>query len=92
MKAELVLKYEEKERLLQSAPENSPAHSVLAGAQADSRQPELVAMMCDKSAAADLLQIAEQHCGSAWRAINSQMKRLGVLKSGFGETKQRCRR
>jgi hypothetical protein len=92
MKAELVLKYEEKERLLQSAPENSPAHSVLAGAQAHSRQPELVAIMCDEKAASELLKVAQQHCGSAWRAIKSQVKRLGLLKSGFGETKQRCRR
>jgi hypothetical protein len=80
MKAEIILKYEEKERLLQSIPENSPARYILTSARFDSRQPELVAMICDEEAASELLQVAEQHCGSAWRAINCQVKRLGMLR------------
>ncbi len=81
MKIEIILKQEEKERLLLSTAENSPACSVLAGAQSASHQPELVAMMCDESAAAELLELAQQHCGSAWRAIHSQARRLGLLTS-----------
>lgn len=87
MKVEIILKYEEKERLLRSTPENSPACSVLAGAQSASYQPELVAMMCDERAAAEILELAQQHCGSAWRAINWQMRRLGMLAFSFDETK-----
>ena len=87
MTAEIIVKYEEKERLLQSAPENSPAHSVLAGAQADSRQPELVAILCDEKAASELLKVAQQHCGSAWRAINCQVRRLGMFRASFGDAK-----
>jgi hypothetical protein len=83
----IILKQEERERLLRSTAENSPASSVLTHAQSDSRQPELVAMMCDEIAAADLLKLAQQHCGSTWRAINWQMRRLGMLASSFGETK-----
>jgi hypothetical protein len=87
MKAKLVLKYEERERLLQSIPENSPARSVLTSAQSDSRQPELVAITCDEKSASELLKVAQQHCGSAWRAINSQVRRLGMLRSSFGDAK-----
>jgi hypothetical protein len=87
MNAEIILKYEEKERLLRSTPENSPARSALTSAQFDSRQPELVALICDENAVSDLLQVAEQRCGSAWRAINCQVKRLGMLRSRFCETK-----
>ena len=87
MKVEIILKYEEKERLLRSTVENSPASSVLAGAQPASHQPELVAMMCDEIAAAELLELAQQHCGSAWRAINWQMRRLGMPACSFGDAK-----
>jgi hypothetical protein len=89
MKIEIILKYEEKERLLRSTAETSPACSVLTSAQSASRQPELVAIICDEIAAAELLELAHQHCGSAWRAINWQMKRLGMLAcaSSFSETK-----
>jgi hypothetical protein len=72
MKVEIILKYEEKELLLRSIAENSQACSVLAGAQSASHQPELVAMICDEIEAAEILELAQQHCGSAWRAINSQ--------------------
>ena len=85
MKLELILKAEEKRRLLRSAAENSQACSILAGAHSASHQPELVAMMCDEIEAEEILELAQQHCGSAWRAINRQMRRLGMLSSRFGE-------
>jgi predicted DNA-binding protein (UPF0251 family) len=85
MKIEIILKAEEKERLLRTIAENSQACSVLAGAQSDSHQPELVAMTCDELEAAEILELAQQHCGSAWRAINWQMRRLGMLSSSVGE-------
>ena len=81
MKAEIILKSEEKERLLQLAPENSPARFVLTGARLDNNQPELVVINCDEQAAYALLEVAAPHCGSAWRAMNYQMSRLGLLKS-----------
>ena len=87
MKAEIILKYEEKEHLLRTTAENSQAYSVLAGAQSARHQPELVAIMCDEIEAAEILELAQQHCGSAWRAIHSQVRRLGVLRSSFGEAK-----
>jgi hypothetical protein len=87
MKVEIILKAEGKERLLRTTAENSQACSVLAGAQSASYQPELVAMMCDEIEAAEILELAQQHCGSAWRAINSQTRRLGMLRSRFGEAK-----
>jgi hypothetical protein len=85
MKIEIILKAEEKEHLLRTTAENSQACSVLAGAQSAGHQPELVTMMCDEIEAAEILELAQQHCGSAWRAINWQMKRLGMLSSSFGE-------
>ena len=85
MKIEIILKAEEKERLLRTTAEHSHACSVLAGAHSVSHQPELVAMVCDELEAAEILEIAQQHCGSAWRAINWQMRRLAMLSSSFGE-------
>ena len=79
MTAEIILKYEEKERLLQSAPENSPVRSILASARSDSNQPALVIVSCDEQAASGLLDLAQRHCGSAWRVMNYQMTRLGLL-------------
>jgi hypothetical protein len=87
MKIEIILKGEEKERLLLSTAENSHACSVLAAAQSASHQPELVAMICDEIEAAEILELAQQHCGSAWRAIHSQVRRIGMLSSRFGEAK-----
>ena len=87
MKIEIILKAEEKERLLRTTAENSQACSVLARAQSASHQPELVAMMCDEIEAAEILKLAQQHCGSAWRAIHSQVRRLGMLRSSFGDAK-----
>jgi hypothetical protein len=81
MKAEIILKSEEKERLLQLAPENSPARFVLTRARPDNNQPELVVINCDEQAASALLEVAAPHCGSAWRVMNYQMTRLGLLKS-----------
>ena len=79
MTAEIILKYDEKERLLQIAPENSPARSVLTSARSDNNQPELVFVTCDEQAASDLLELAERHCGSAWRVMDYQMRRLGLV-------------
>ena len=93
MKIEIILKAEEKERLLLSTAENSQACSVLARAQSASHQPELVAMICDEIEAAEILDLAQQHCGSAWRAINWQMRRLGMFSSSFGgKEPDSCRR
>ena len=85
MKIEIILKAEEKERLLLSTAENSHACSVLAAAQSASHQPELVTMICDEIEAAEILELAQQHCGSVWRAINWQMRRLGMLSFSFDE-------
>ena len=81
MNAEIILKYDEKEQLLQRTPEDSPAHSVLTGARPDNNQPELVVFSCNEQAAYALLEVAERHCGSAWRVMHYQMTRLGLLKS-----------
>jgi hypothetical protein len=87
MKAEIILKQEERERLLRSTPENSAACYVLISAQSDARQPGLVAITCDEKSVSELLKVAQQHCGSAWRAIHCQVRRLGMLRSSFGEAK-----
>jgi hypothetical protein len=87
MKVEIILKYEEKELLLRSTPDNSVACYVLTSAQSDTRQPQLVTISCDDKSASELLKLAQQHCGSAWRAIHSQVRRLGMLRSRFGEAK-----
>ena len=81
MKAEIILKYEEKECLLATAPRKSPARSVLNTARPKSNQPQLVTITCDEQAAAALLEVAQRHYGSTWRVMNSQMKRLGLVKS-----------
>ena len=81
MKAEIILKSEETERLLQLAPENSIARFVLTDARPDNNQPELVVISCDERAASALLEVAAPQCGSAWRVMNYQMTRLGLLKS-----------
>ena len=80
MKAEIILKYEEKERLLESASEDSPARMALTGARADNNQPALVVFSCDEQSADALLKVAEGHCGSAWRVMRYQMTRLGLVK------------
>jgi hypothetical protein len=81
MKAEIILKYEEKERLLTKASSKSPAHSVLDRARRKSNQPQFVTITCDEQAAAAILEVAQQHYGSTWRVMQSQMRRLGLLKS-----------
>jgi hypothetical protein len=85
MKAEIVLKYDEKERLLASLSRKSPARSVLRRAERKSNQPQLVTITCDAQAAADILRVAHRHHGSTWRAMHKQMKRLGLLKSILNE-------
>ena len=81
MKAEIILKYEEKERLLATASRKSPARSILKRARPKSNQPQLVTITCDEQAAAAILEVALRHHGSTWRVMQSQMKRLGLLKS-----------
>jgi hypothetical protein len=81
MRAEIILKRDEKERLLASARRKSPAYSVLNRAKPRRNQPELVMISCDEQAAADILRVALRQSGSTWRVMHSQMKRLGLLKS-----------
>lgn len=81
MKAEIILKYEEKEHLRASASRESPARSVLNNARPKSNHPQLVTIPCDEQGAAAILEVAQQHYGSTCRVMKSQMKRLGLLKS-----------
>jgi hypothetical protein len=81
MKAEIILKYEEKERLLARASRISPARSVLRKARPKNNHPQLVTITFDEQAAAAILEVAQRHSGSTWRVMKSQMKRLGLLKS-----------
>jgi hypothetical protein len=81
MRAEILLKYDEKERLLASASLESPARSVLNSAEPKRNQSQLVTISCDEQAAADILGVAQRHYGSTWRVMHKQMKRLGLLKS-----------
>ena len=81
MRAEIILKQDEKERLLASASRKSPARLVLNRAQPKKNQPQLVSISCDEQAAVDILRVARLHPGSTWRVMHSQMKRLGLLKS-----------
>jgi hypothetical protein len=81
MRAEILLKYDEKERLLARASRKSPARSVLNRAVSKSNQPQLVTISCDEQTAVDILRVAQRHQGSTWRAMYKQMKRLGLLKS-----------
>ena len=80
MNAEIILKDEEKEYLLQRAPEGSPARAILTGARPAGNQPALVVFTCDEQTAHALLEVAEHHCGCAWRVMHYQMARLGLLK------------
>jgi hypothetical protein len=80
MNAEIILKGEEKDYLLQRAPEGSPARAILTGARPDHNQPALVIFTCDEQAAYALLEVAEHHCGCAWRVMHYQMSRLGLLQ------------
>ena len=79
MDAKILLKHEEKEYLLQRTAENSPARSILARALPDENQPALVVFSCNEQTAYAVLEIAERHCGSAWRVMHYQMVRLGLL-------------
>jgi hypothetical protein len=81
MKAEIILKYDEKERLLASASRRSPARSVLNRARPQINHPQLVTITCDEQGAAAILEVAQRHYGSTCRVMKSQMKRLGLLKS-----------
>jgi hypothetical protein len=85
MRAEILLKHDEKERLLASASLESPARSVLNRAEPKSNQPQLVTISCDEQAAADILRVAHRHHGHTWRVMHKQMKRLGLLKSILNE-------
>ena len=79
LNAKIILKQDEKESLLQRTAEDSLARSVLAGALPVENQPALVVFSCDEQAAYAVLQIAERHCGCAWRVMHYQMGRLGLL-------------
>ena len=79
MNAEIILKDNERELLLQRTPEGSPARVILTGARADNNQPALVSFSCNEQTAHALLEIAEHHCASAWRVMHYQMSRLGLL-------------
>jgi hypothetical protein len=81
MKAEIFLKQDEKGRLLATTLRHSLARSILASAQGKSSQPQLVTITCDEEGAAAILEVAQQHNGNTSRVINSQMKRLGLLRS-----------
>lgn len=81
MRAEILLKYDEKEQLLASASRKSPVRSVLNRAVSKDNQSELVTISCDEQAAVDMLRVAQRHQGSTWRVMHKQMKRLGLLKS-----------
>jgi len=64
MRAEIILKYEEKERLLASASHKSMARSVLNRAVSKRNQPHFVTINCDEQVAAAILRIAHPHHGS----------------------------
>ena len=85
MRAEIILKYDEKERLLAGSSYESPARSVLSRAERKSNQAQLVTISCDEQAAADILRVAHRHYGSTWRVMHKQMKRLGLLSSVLNE-------
>ena len=79
MNAEIILKRDEKEYLLRITADDSPARSVLTEARPDDNQPALVVFSCDEQTAYVLLELAERHCGSAWRVMHYQMTRLGLI-------------
>jgi hypothetical protein len=79
MNADIILKRDEKEYLLQITAGDSPARSVLTEARPDDNQPALVIFSCDEQTAYALLDLAERHCGSAWRVMHYQMTRLGLI-------------
>ena len=81
MRAEIILKYEEKEHLLARASRESPARLVLKGARPNSNYPQLVTIPCDEQGAAAILEVAQRNYGSTCRVMKTQMKRLGLLKS-----------
>ena len=79
MNREIILKDDEKEYLLQRIPEDWPARTVLTAARRDNNQPALVVFSCNEQTANALLEVAERHCGSAWRVMHYQMTRLGLI-------------
>jgi hypothetical protein len=79
MNAEIILKRDEREYFLQKTADDSPARSILAEARPDNNQPALVVFSCDEDTACELLEVAERHCGSAWRVMHYQMTRLGLI-------------
>ena len=81
MNAEIILKHDEKERLLATTSRKSPARSVLNSARPKSNYPQLVTIPCDEQGAAAILELAQRHSGSTCRVLRIQMKRLGLLKS-----------
>jgi hypothetical protein len=80
MRADIILKYEEKERLLARSSRKSPVRSILNRARPKINHPQLVTIPCDEQGAAAILEVAKRHYGSTCRVMESQMKRLGLLK------------
>ena len=83
MRAEIILKHEEKERLLARLSRKSPARAILNAARPKTNQPQFVTITCDEQAAVAILNVAQRHSGSTSRVMKSQMKRLGLLKSAL---------
>lgn len=81
MRAEIILKQDEKERLLAKLSRKSAARAILNRARPKSNQPQFVTINCDEQSAAAILNVAQRHYGSTSRVMKSQMKRLGLLKS-----------
>jgi hypothetical protein len=81
MRAEIILKHEEKERLLARVSRKSPARAILNAARPKPNEPQFVTITCDEQVAAAILNVAQRHYGSTSRVMKSQMKRLGLLKS-----------
>ena len=81
MRAEIILKLDEKERLLARVPRKSPARAILDTARPKTNQPQFVTITFDEQAAVAILNVAQRHYGSTSRVMKSQMKRLGLLKS-----------
>jgi hypothetical protein len=83
MRAEIILKHEEKERLLARLSRKSPARAILKAARPKTNQRQFVTIICNEQAAAAILNVAQRHYGSTFRVMKSQMKRLGLLKSAL---------
>ena len=80
MKADIFLRYNEKERLLAKTLHKSLARSVLNRAEHRSNQPQLVTINCDEQSAAAILELAQLHYGSTSRVIRSPDEKVGTVE------------